>query len=250
VVDAGHALLSGSSMSSPQVAGAVALLFERDPRLTQPEILRLLQGGARRPVGPITADFQLGAGALDVAGAMAAFDARTSGLVRDPDASASWLSLASGYLHPGGGPPLVGTVEVRADDGSLADGFDPGRLTLDVGEEGIVEQPLARVGPGLHRFAVRARSSAGTRFLRLDVKVDGVTIGQPGSRVSGHRLVPIGADRWIASGSARIYGGCSFGPVLRPKATDLAFLGVVLSAASRRLRRQRDQGVSAATVNT
>ncbi|MET0595222.1 MAG: S8 family serine peptidase, partial [Polyangiaceae bacterium] len=36
VVDGGHALLSGSSMSSPQVAGAIALLFERDPRLTQP----------------------------------------------------------------------------------------------------------------------------------------------------------------------------------------------------------------------
>jgi len=250
VVDAGHALLSGSSMSSPQVAGAIALLFERDPRLTQPEILRLLQSGARRPVGPITADFQLGAGALDVMGTMAAFDARTSGLVRDPEASASWLSLANSYLHPGDGPPLVGTVEVRAADGSLADGFDPGRLTLDVGEEGIVEQPLARVGTGLHRFAVRAHSSAGTRFLRLDVKVDGVTIGQPGSRVSGHRLVPIGADRWIASGSARVYGGCSVGPVLRPKATDLAFLGVVLWGARRRFRRQRAQGVSAATVNT
>ncbi|HMI83684.1 MAG TPA: S8 family serine peptidase, partial [Polyangiaceae bacterium] len=211
VVDAGHALLSGTSMSSPQVAGAIALLFERDPRLTQPEVLRLLQAGARRPAGPIIADFQLGPGALDVAAAVAAYDAQTAGLVRDPDAFASWLSLANSYVHPGSGPPLLGTVEVRAADGSLADGYEPGRLTLEVGDEGIVAQPLARVAPGLHRFAVAARPGTGTRFVRLEVKIDGVTIGAPGSRVSGYRLLPIGADRWIASGSARIYGGCNIG---------------------------------------
>src|SRR6185503_15178020 len=138
VVDGSHALLSGSSMSSPQVAGAIALLFERDARLTQPEILHLLQGGARRPVGPITGDFQLGAGALDVVGAVDALLAQTSGFARDPDALASWLSLANTYLHPGRGPSLVGTVAVRAADGSVADGYDQGRLTLEVGEEGIV----------------------------------------------------------------------------------------------------------------
>src|SRR5205814_12527 len=124
VVDAEHALLSGTSMSTPQVAGAVALLFERDARLTQPEILRLLQSGARRPAGTIIADIQLGAGALDVAGAMDAYDARTTSIARDPDASASWLSFSNTYLHPGSGPPLVGTVEVRAADGSIADGYD------------------------------------------------------------------------------------------------------------------------------
>jgi subtilisin family serine protease len=220
VVDEGHALLSGSSMSAPQVAGAVALLFERDPRLVQSEILHLLQGGARRPMGHIASDLQLGAGALDVAGAMDAYEARTSGRVRDPDAPASWLSLANSYLHPGSGPPLTGTVEVRAADGSVADGYDPGRLTLEVGEEGVVEQPLARVSAGLYRFAVRARSGTGTRFLRLDVKIDGVPVGPPGSRISGHRLIPIGADRWVASGTARLYGGCSVGPSGRARGID------------------------------
>jgi hypothetical protein len=199
-------------MASPQVAGAIALLLERDPRLTQPEILRILQGGARRPVGPITADFQLGPGALDVVGAAAALDGTRSSTVRDPDASASWLSLSNNYLHPGAGPPLVGTVEVRAADGSLADGFDASRLTVGVGEEGIVEQPLSRIGPGLYRFALRARGGTGSRFLRVDVAIDGAVIGTSGSRLFGHRLIPIGADRWIASGSARMYGGCSVGP--------------------------------------
>jgi hypothetical protein len=211
-VDGAHALLSGSSMASPQVAGAVALLFEREPRLSQPEILRMLQGGARRPAGTVAADYQLGAGALDVMGAAAVLDARTSLIAREPDAAASWLVLAHHYLHPGGETPLIGTIAVRAADGSIADGFEPERLTLAVGEEGIVEQPLARVGPGLYRFALRALPGTGSRVMRLDVAIDGVAIGPSDGRLSGHRLVPIGADRWIASGSARVYGGCSVGP--------------------------------------
>jgi subtilisin family serine protease len=244
VVDASHALLSGSSMSSPQVAGAVALMFERDPGLTQPEVLRLLQGGARRPTGPITADFQLGPGALDIAGAMAVFEAEKSPLTRDPDPAASWLALANGYLHPGGGPPLIGTVEVRAADGTIADGFDPVRLTLDIGDEGAVVHPIARVAPGLYRFAVSARASTGTRFLRLDVAIDGVPVAAPDSRVSGHRLIPIGADRWIASGSARIYGGCNMGRPPRSDGNGAAFVGIALgcACASRRCRRRTPRG--------
>ena len=242
VVDDAHALLSGSSMSSPQVAGAVALLFERDARLTQPEILRLLQAGVRRPLGTIVSDLQIGAGALDVAGAMDAYEAQSTPVVRDPDASASWLSLANNYVHPGAGPPLVGTVEVRAADGSIADGFGPERLTLAIGEEGVVEHPLARVAPGMYRFAVSARSGTGARFLALDVAIDGVPVGPPGSRVSGHRLVAIGADRWMAAGSPRIYGGCSMGP--RSRASGVAFWLFALTAlgVSRRCRRRSPRG--------
>jgi subtilisin family serine protease len=244
VVDSGHALLTGSSMSSPQVAGAIALLFERDPRLTQREILRILQSGARRPFGPIASDLQLGAGALDVAGALEAYEAENSGLVRDPDASASWLSLANGYVHPGAGPPLIGTVEVRAADGSLADGYDQGRLTLEVGDEGILEQALARVAPGLYRFAVRARPGTGTRFLRLDVKIDGVPVGPRGSRVFGHRLVPIGADRWLASGSPRIYGGCNLGSTSRASRAELALFATAVFGFGRRCRRRTRREVA------
>jgi subtilisin family serine protease len=240
-VDGGHALLSGSSMASPQVAGAIALLFERNARLTQAEILRWLQSGARRPVGPVTADYVLGAGALDVAGAMAAFEADQSPIVREPDATASWLSLANSYLHPGGGPALAGLVQVRAADGSIADGFDERRLTVEFGEEAMLDEPLTRTSAGLYRFAVRARPSTGTRFARLEVKLDGIPIGAAGSRLSGDRLVPIGADRWIASGAARVYGGCNVtaaSPALRPD------LGIIVLAgwATRRYRRRPASG--------
>jgi subtilisin family serine protease len=248
VVDGTHALLSGSSMASPQVAGAIALLLERDPRLSQPEILRILQSGARRPVGPITADYQLGAGALDVIGAMTVLDGRTTAIVRTPDAAASWLTLADNYVHPGAGPPLVGTVAVRAADDGIADGFEPARLTLSVGQEGIVEQPLSRVGPGLYRFALRAAPGTGSRLLRLDVAIDGVAIGADHPRLAGHRLVPIGADRWIASGSARIYGGCTVGPRVMGRHTAPSwaafFLSSIAVAAARRVRFWRTERVS------
>ncbi|MEO6574728.1 MAG: S8 family serine peptidase, partial [Polyangiaceae bacterium] len=45
-VDATHAVAVGTSMSAPMVAGAVALLFQRDPTLTQDKIVALLQAGA------------------------------------------------------------------------------------------------------------------------------------------------------------------------------------------------------------
>jgi hypothetical protein len=43
----------------------------------------------------------------------------------------------------------------------------------------------------------------------VDVRLDGVSIGERDSRLSGHRSIGIGADRWIALGSPRAYGGCS-----------------------------------------
>jgi len=209
VVDATHALLSGSSMSAPQVTGAVALLFERDATLTQSDVSMLLEQGARRPRGGVGTDYQLGVGVLDVTGTMAALAARSTGIVRDPDAAASWMSLSDGYAHPDLGFSVAGAVEVRAADGSIADGFDEHRLSLTVSGEGIVQKPLSRVAAGLWAFEVRGQPSTGARSMQIDVRLDGVAIGAPVSRLSGHRSLPIGADRWIAVGSVRAYGGCS-----------------------------------------
>ena len=265
VVDSGHAVLSGSSMSSPQVAGAVALLFEREPMLTQPEILLLLEQSARRPRGSIGTDYQLGVGALSVDGAMAAFDARSAAITREPDPSQSWLSLSSGYTRPDLGWSISGTVELRSADGSIADGFDSQRLSLDVSSEGTVTRPLARVAAGIYRFELRAQPDTGARTMEIDVRLDGTPIGERASRLSGHRSLPIGADRWIALGSARAYGGCSLSPAgaaaEHPEGWDFAAssgpapsraptMYFVACVAVLILRRRNGQGCRAATVST
>ena len=50
VVDDYHALSFGTSMASPVVAGAVALLLEKSSKLTQTDVLRVLQSGAKKPL--------------------------------------------------------------------------------------------------------------------------------------------------------------------------------------------------------
>jgi len=57
--DATHGLLSGSSMSSPQVTGAVALLLERDRGLSESDVRDLLMQGARFPSGYAPLDYQV-----------------------------------------------------------------------------------------------------------------------------------------------------------------------------------------------
>jgi subtilisin family serine protease len=245
VVDPGHALLSGSSMSSPQVVGAVALLLERDPALTEPELLRLLEQGARRPQGVVGADYQLGVGALDVAGAIAAYDARSSPVTRDPDAASSWMSLSESYAHPDARWSVSGSIELRARDGSLADGFDPHRLSLQA-TGGEITEPLARIDTGLWRFAVTGAMGTGSRAIDIDVRFDGVSLGQPGTRLSGHRSLPIGADRWIAVGTARAYGGCSLAtPTSQTPMLATVLLLVLVPARRRRGLRSAPLGPNA-----
>jgi subtilisin family serine protease len=209
VVDATHALLSGSSMSSPQVAGAVALLLERDPSLSQPEVTRLLQQGARRPAGVVAADYQLGPGALHVPGMMAALGVSNTNFDRVPDPAQSWMSLSDGFAHPDLGPSITGTVQLRASDASIADGFDPARLTVDVNDAGVIKSQLTRVAAGLWRFEMAGRPGTGQEVMTVNVRFDGAPIGVAGTQLSGTRNLPIGADRWVAIEGATAYGGCS-----------------------------------------
>ncbi|HRI70816.1 MAG TPA: S8 family serine peptidase, partial [Polyangium sp.] len=160
IVDPRHAITSGTSMASPHVAGAAALLFELDPTLTQQRVTNVLQAGARYPVGTVRHETQLGAGALDLEGARRILT-DDQGTVQEPSIEKSWWVLSSAYARPDPSWPVWGTVELRNDAGEVSAGIAGTALELFV-TGGVVVTPLVKVSPGLFRFAVAGeRGSTG-----------------------------------------------------------------------------------------
>jgi subtilisin family serine protease len=232
VVDSWHAVTSGTSMAAPIVSGAVALLFEQDPRLTQRAILDLLQGGARQPEGLVPVEEQLGAGALDVEGALAALRARDAGSVSEPSIERSWLALASSFVRPDPDWPIAGIVQLRDANGAPADNFGFDRLRIEA-SPGIVKEPLRRAGPGLFRFSIAAPPGTGSQQLRLRVLLD--------ERVLAKRDLPIAVDRALVDHGVDARGGCTFAV-----GAGTASALWVLAIAGLLVRRSRGRRASAA----
>lgn len=229
LVDDHHALLSGTSMSAPQVTGAVALLFERDPKLIQSEITTLLQAGARRPSGAVPYDYQLGPGALDIEGMLEAYELSRARALTLPDAEASWMSLSSSYARPDPSWPVMGAVLLRTKDGAIVDDFDPSRLTLTV-DNGLVRRELERIAPGLWRFEVAGREGSGQSEMHVEVRFDGEIVGSAHPSLHGSRTLPIGVDKWVATGELEAGGGCSTSPGTRGPWGAWAFLAALSTA--------------------
>lgn len=199
VVDEHHAIASGTSMATPMVSGAVALLLARDPTLTQPQVLALLQAGARYPDGAVPYPFQMGPGALDVEGARLAYEAQGHPIDRVPDAAASWVVMAAPYVKPDPSQPVWGWAELRASDGTIADGFDDRDLALQV-DGGAVVQPLTRMAPGLWRFGIAAQDGSGGGTVRVRVALAGEVLGR-------EQALPIGPDYFMATEGVQARGG-------------------------------------------
>ena len=117
VVDDLHGVSIGTSMSSPVVAGALALLLARQPELTQREALVLLQASAQ-PVGTQAEGFAVGAGQLDINELLRAQDRSLGDQGNEPKASHSRIVMADTYVRPGG--EIEGLVLLRDADGSAA----------------------------------------------------------------------------------------------------------------------------------
>jgi subtilisin family serine protease len=203
-----HAITSGTSMSAPLVSGAVALLLEQRPELTQPQIRILLQAGARQPTGTVLAEQQLGPGVLDLQGTLAALQAEDSPIERSP-ADQSRIVLAASFIRPDPRLPLNGLLELRDGRDRVADVSDPRRLGLEV-SGGSLSMAPTRLGPGLFQFQVTAPEGSGGAQLELRLTFDGAPL------VS--RRVPIGVDRWLAEGNPLARGGCSVGTEPAPHA--------------------------------
>ncbi|MBK8254631.1 MAG: S8 family serine peptidase [Polyangiaceae bacterium] len=236
VLDDGHAITAGTSMSSPHVAGAIALLFEADPTLTQARVTHILQAGARYPQGKVPYEVQLGPGELNLLGALQAMGEEGS-LPNDPDPEKSWFVLSSETARPDGSWPVWGTVELRRSNGDVARALDGTFLSLEV-TNGVVLQPLRKVRHGMWRFSVAGEEGKNGQSMTVNVRYGGVSIGT--------KTIVIGNDSWSATEPVRAVGGCAIGPeqgvhnVSKSLVAILCTLSIAMARARRKKRRYTD----------
>lgn len=230
LVDDTHAVSSGTSMAAPVVAGAVALLLEREPTLTQGQAIALIQAGAHPHRGRAPYAAQSGPGELDVVGSLAALARMQDPRVALPSSSASWISLGADYWDAAGKTEMQALLELRNQNGEPADLFDMSRLTADVivGTEPLVPQPaIERLAPGLYRYRALAPSAQGGVLAHFGARFDGQPIVQA-------KTVPIGLDGWRSRYPTTLGGGCSMhGMPSAPSALTLVALGLLLARRRR-----------------
>jgi hypothetical protein len=230
-VDPGHAAAEGTSAAAPMVTGAVALLFQKNPTLTQPELVPILQGGAHYFRSRFDAfEDQGGPGELDIVGSLEVMDRIADpqkalpGPCRDAasgsDATCkSWIALSTDYIVADGSTPTVAIVELRTTEGLPADLFEPSRLHAAVAVDGSALAPeprLTRRGPGVWTFAVTPEPGFGGQAVTFGATFDGAPIVAP-------RTLAIATDPWTAtypspaagSGSCAMAGPTLFAPRLR-----------------------------------
>lgn len=232
VLDAFHALSTGTSMASPIVAGAVALLLESDPGLTQPEIAIALRAGAKAPVQRKIGTAQIGAGLLDVENSLLCLRGEVSSAT-SVDRSNSWIGLGDSYAHPDPNWPIPGFLHLR-DDVDRAVAVEPSRISLRA-QNGVILSPLRTEAPGFYRFSAAANASTAGQQMTIDAYVDGKRV------VSVTRDIALDATSLL---EAPVAGrGCSLSSRRdQPAAASWLGLltGLVTMLARRRLGRSRD----------
>ena len=231
VIDPLHGVSAGTSFSSPIVAGAVAVLLQHDPTLSEDTILAALQGGAHPLRGAAPWSDQGGPGEVDVLGAVAAVDRLRDPALSLPVLRESWLTLGAEEYLADGSTPLQGVLELRAspaggaapllDDASSpdaaapadptappADGFAQGRLAayaLVDGQPFEGAAQLARRGPGVWIVTVQLPAGLGPSQLTVGATFDGASIVE-------EKTVPIATDVWTAEYPVSVRGGCAVAP--------------------------------------
>ncbi|MDP9001334.1 MAG: S8 family serine peptidase [Myxococcota bacterium] len=236
-IDRTHGVSAGTSFSAPLVAGAVALLFERDPSLTQDDVRAALQGGAHRLRGTALFGDQAGAGELDVPGALAVVDRLHDPRLALPVRSESWMVLGADVYLADGSTPLEAIVELRTarvGNGTLtaADGFMDGRLAAYAFADGSRQVPpsLRRAAPGVWVATVQLPAGLGGSRLTVGVTFDGVDIVDAKS-------VPIATDVWNAEYPPSVRGGCA--STGGTGSSESALMAIAVGAAIATARRRR-----------
>jgi subtilisin family serine protease len=236
-VDATHAVSQGTSMSAPMVAGATALLFQRDPTLTQDVVRALLQAGAHKFRGPAPFFDQAGPGELDAEGSLAALDEMKNPTLVLPSAKASWASLSADYVTADGSTPLTVILELRTDSGKRASLFELARLQPVVTMLGrpVIAAPEVRrsPAPGVFSYQVVLPRGLGGRTVTLGATFDGENVVSP-------ITIPVATDTWTANYLGEAKGACSVASGPTPDGGGAVGLaGGALAVAVLRRRRSR-----------
>ncbi len=170
VVQERYAIGKGTSMAAPVVTGAVALLLEKQPGLTQRELRDLLRAGARPPEEP-SDSARAGGGHLDVAGAFESLAGASSAPV---SAERSRWVFGREFAVPDRLRSVHGAVVLRDEQGDVA-GVDFRRLRLTaVG--GVISEPLSSTAAGLLAFAVAPERTGVEGRIDIRLELDGRTL--------------------------------------------------------------------------
>jgi subtilisin family serine protease len=210
VISDGYALSAGTSMAAPMVSGAAALLLERRPELTQPELRGLLIAGSSALPAPADVASREGAGLLDVAGSIAA--EAPPPLVERPSSEQSRLRAAAASIVADAQRSLSALLWLKDASGAPYDA-DTQRLSVSV-SGGELRSSALRIAPGLYEFALAAPPPA-PLSMSVDVAVD----DEPLLSLT----LPIEGGRGPASGGGD--GGCQFAHSLPGRSASSTALG-------------------------
>jgi subtilisin family serine protease len=241
-IDSEHAVSFGTSFSAPLASGAIAILLQTDPTLTQDQLVAALQGGAHPLRGPSQFEDQGGAGEVDVMGAVTAAKRQGTPVVALPVASESWLVLGADEFLADGSTPLQAIVELRAartgsGEPPPADGFADGELLAYAAVDGAPYDgaitSFTRRGPGVWLATLQLPAGLGGSTLTVGATFDGSDVVTP-------HTIPIATDAWNAEYPPSAKGGCVVtGTRPRDVVVALVFVGAVVMLRTRRARRDR-----------
>ena len=236
LIDDKHAIATGTSMASPLVAGAIALLFEANPKLTQDDVRRYIQSGAQKWTRDALTWAQEGPGVLDVNGALHALanDPTPSGAI---DPYGSWLSVSTALVHPDNHWPTRAALHLRDGFGQPVT-LDPARINIAL-SPGFLLSPVQAEGYGYYTFSFTAGDGAGRQTMDLEVQVDK-------RRIIKESLF-IGVDVPSARGEVVAGRGCGIARrAADPASSFWVLLGTLGALCLQRRRHRSDIGRNSA----